>query len=503
MVERYKIAETNIDNLPSIYTSELDKPHEECGVVGILITGDEIPIADLIREGLVAVQHRGQEAAGVAVSIDDQRISILKDVGYVADVMGGTELTGMPKAKLAIGHVRYGTVRNQPATNFDAAGPSLAIGKDGMPISIAHNGNVTNMAEICEKAGLNESNYSTDSHALTAAVASVRETCDSLPEALVKVLGDVQGAFSLAVMGEDKLIAVRDPHGFRPLNLGTYPDKHGYAIASETPALLAMGASFRREVARGEMVVCDKEGNLTSTYPFDEQPSSLCAFEFVYFSAPHGELEGRSVHMVRKKMGEILATEHPVEADAVIGVPESGTPGGEGYSLASGIPKVSGIIKNRSVTARTFITPGQDARKRAVQNKIRVIQPEVYKRRLVVVDDSIVRGTTMKETVAMLYENGASEVHLRITSAPYKWPCFYGMDTGDPEELIANKIPNKEDLIKYLGVDSLEYLSLEGLRSAAADAAGKLCTACMDGEYPTAITLSKKARIETKHEDHA
>ena len=470
---------------------ELDKPHEECGVTGVLVLDEDIHVAKLIGEGLQSLQHRGQEAAGVAVSVSregqtERNIEPLKNVGLVQDVMGGYQLDGMPLGKMAIGHVRYGTMQGIPEhKRLQAAGPFICETEHG-PIAVAHNGHINNPDEIRNKYDLEFDEHATDSAIIAEAIAKSFNG-KSLEHALVDVLSMASGAFSIVVMGDNKLIGVRDPFGFRPLMLGSYADG-GKAIASEVPAIRAMGASYRREISRGEMVVCNADGSMTTTYPFEEQPSRLCSFELIYFSAPHGELEGRSIHMVRKRMGEILAKEHPVDADVVIGVPDSGIPASEGYAQASGIPRVSGLMKNKYLSkARTFIVPGQENREAAVSKKLQVVGPEVYGKRIVLVDDSIVRGTTNKKIVAMLRDEGASEVHLRISSSPYLNPCYYGMDTRNPDELIANKFRDLQQLTEYLDVDSLEYLSINGLRAAAADAAGKLCMACMDGKYPTPI----------------
>jgi amidophosphoribosyltransferase len=269
--------------------------------------------------------------------------------------------------------------------------------------------------------------------------------------------------------------------------LGTFPDNGGYAMASETPSLKAMGASYRREVARGEMIVCGPNGSLESSFPFTEKPSKLCAFEFVYFSGPHSKLAGRNVYSVRNELGRLLAIEHPADADLVIGIPDSGLPAAFGYSRGSGIPLGMGIAKNPYI-GRTFILPDQESRVEAVQDKLNVIGAEVYGKRLAVIDDSIVRGTTIREIVAILWEEGVEEIHLRISSAPYLWPCYYGLNTRKPGELVANQYPDMDELRRYLEVTSIGYLSIAGVRAAAADAAGELCLACMDGRYPTDVS---------------
>lgn len=492
-LERTMLSETAVElSVPSDFV-ELEKPGDFCGVVGIIKTEHDPSLALWIRDGLETLQHRGEEAAGVAVLSTDGVTLIIKDEGLVKDVMGKTELSGIG-GQIAIGHVRYGTVGvNTPNESYEAAQPAF-FGDNGEPeVSLAHNGDFTNVEELCEEYDVDTSQCVTDSVALVKCLAAAREKCDTPEEAISEVLSKVQGAFSMAIITEGKLFAVRDPFGFRPLMIGTYQGG-GYAVASESHTIETMGAQYRREVARGEMSVFEQDGSMNEYYPFPKRPSKLCAFEFVYFSAPHGDLSGRNVHTVRKNMGRELAIERPVDADVVVGVPDSGLTAAEGFSLVSGLPKVTGLIKNRYRPGRTFIQPGQENREIAVRKKLQVITPEVYGKRVVLVDDSIVRGTTMKNLVAAVRRHGATEVHLRISSAPYRWPCFFGMDTKEPDELLANKLSKTRDGIvkpdfkrikEYLEVDSLGYLSLEGLRNAAADSAGKLCMACMDGRYPS------------------
>jgi amidophosphoribosyltransferase len=484
---------TEPDEASIVLINEMDKPGEECGVVGIVRSSEDSSIAQMVAAGLQTLQHRGQESAGVAVWRDGEVPMIIKDLGLVTEVLGGNNLHGLPAGQLAIGHVRYGTVAvTDDEQKFAAAQPTEETAEDGHKVLLAHNGDFVNVDDVCNLFGVNPTEQITDSYAITACIAVERANTKTLAQAVVNVLKHVEGAFSLTIMSEGQLIAVRDPHGFRPLMLGTYPDNDGYAFASESHTLESMGAEYRREVARGEMIVCDQEGYLESTFPFDKKPSRLCAFEYVYFSAPHGRIEGRSVHMTRKNMGEQLAREQPVEADVIIGVPDSGIPASEGFSQVSNIPRVTALIKNRYLSKRTFITPGQEARTQAVKKKFDVIGPEVYGRRVVLVDDSIVHGTTMQNLVKAMRNSGATEVHLRLSSAPYKWPCFYGMNTGDPLKLIANTNPTNDELRAYFNADSVGYLSVAGLRMAAADAAGKLCTACMDGNYPTEIPVGFK-----------
>lgn len=473
----------------------LDKPKEECGIVAAALT---IPDSDLpknLANALSTLQHRGQEAAGIGIfrSNGHDGFIITKGPGLVSEVLGGHTLEGFPDdCRMGLGQVRYGTVglkNKSQKSKVEAAQPSMD--SQDKQLALVHNGNLINLDDVCQKYKLDLSDYPTDSAALIDIIATAKTEGVSLKEATVEVLSQITGAYSLAIQGEGITIGARDPHGYRPLMLGTFAGG-GYALASESHTLQTMGAYFEREISRGEVVVFSPDSDIQSSFPFEKKPSSLCAFEFIYFSGPHGELEGRSVHMVRKRSGEILADEHPVVADIVIGVPDSGIPGSEGFSNASGIPRCSGVVKNRYIS-RTFIAPNQEERELGVTKKFQIIVPEVYDKRIVLVDDSIVRGTTMKSLVAALKRAGAKEVHLRITSAPYKWPCFFGMDTANPDDLIANKIPDIKDLEDYLGVDSLGHLSLDGLRKAASDSAGKLCMACMNGNYPEIVPNVKNS----------
>lgn len=477
-----------------------DKPREECGIVAVSRLDLDANLATHLANGLFTIQHRGQEAAGIGIFDNESGsdLMITKGPGLVTQVLGGSNLSGLTDGKIGLGQVRYGTVGLKDAsekTKVEAAQPVSSRSEKYGDIGLVHNGNLTNLDLVCTKYNVDFNEYPTDSAALIDLIATARNDCEALPQAVHEILSQVTGAYSLVVQGEGMTIGVRDPYGYRPLMLGTFTEG-GYALASESHTLQALGAYFEREVSRGEFLVVDSDGELQISYPFEKKPSRLCAFEFIYFSGPHGELDGRSVHMVRKKSGEILAQECPVDADIVIGVPDSGISASEGFSNVSGIPRSSGIVKNRYIS-RTFIAPDQDQRDAGVMNKFQIIPPEVYDKRVVLVDDSIVRGTTMKRLVSELKKAGAREVHLRITSAPYKWPCFFGMDTPNQNELIANRISDEHELAQYLGVDSLGYLSLGGLRQATSDSVGKLCMACMDGNYPedpppTAVEIRPK-----------
>jgi len=464
-----------------------DKPHEACGVVGVSSVEVQSGLAATLAEGLVTLQHRGQEAAGVGVYMDNERIMVTKGPGFVNQVLGGSALSGLPDGRLGLGHVRYGTVGvHESSEGFNAAQPATAETARGT-VALAHNGNLVNLEDLCKKRGLDYEDYPTDSHALVSLIADRCSGRVSLRDAVIRVLSEVEGAYSLVVTGEGLLIGARDPNGFRPLMLGSYAHG-GYALASESHTLQSLGAYYEREIARGEVVVVNKKGVLRADYPFEKKDPSLCAFEYVYFTAPHGELDGRSVYKTRVRMGELLAERNPVDADIVIGIPESGVPASEGYSAVSGIPRSSAIGKNRDAQ-RTFIAPTQAEREDKVKRKFYFVKEALFKKRVVLVDDSIVRGTTMKSLVKQVRQHGATEVHLRISSAPYKWPCHMGMDTPDSYELIASTMTMNE-IKEYLGVDSLEYLSLDDLRLATADSAGKLCVACMSGEYPISISSS-------------
>ena len=459
---------------------------EACGVFGVYAPGQ--PVAHFTFDGLYALQHRGQEAAGMAVS-DGERITVEKNIGLVTNVFNDYNLAALP-GHLAIGHTRYSTTG---ASTWHNAQPVYReSGESGF--ALGHNGNLTNTTALVAEAGMLPGVTSSDTDVVAELIAAEfpadgLESSDGrdLERALVKVLPRLEGAFSLVLMDTAHLIGVRDPNGFRPLCLGKVDT--GWVLASESPALDIIGAHFVREIEPGEMIVIDA-GGPRSVRPFaiERVDPKLCIFEFVYFARPDSQLYGKEVHGARRRMGELLAEQAPVPADLVMGVPNSGVPAAEGYAKRSGIPYGQGLVKNQYI-GRTFIAPSQDLRSHGVRRKLNPLKENIAGKRLIVVDDSIVRGTTQRALVRMLRDAGAAEVHVRITSPPYKWSCFYGIDTGARSELLAASMTVGE-IQEYLGVDSLAYLTLENL-VAAIDAPGAgFCSACLTGDYPTDVSVS-------------
>jgi amidophosphoribosyltransferase len=456
----------------------LDRPGEACGVYGIYAPGQKV--SPLIYYGLFALQHRGQESAGIATS-DGRTLTVYKDLGLVARVFDEASLAGLD-GHLGIGHTRYSTTGSNRWENAQPA--HRQVGRTS--IALAHNGNLTNASDLAQIYGSGWA--STDSELMIEAVArsvdDERSDDRGLEHALLRVLPRFEGAFSLAIMDQGRLIGVRDPHGFRPLCLGHLPEG-GWVLASESAALDIIGADFVREVGAGEMVIIDASG-VRSEHPFPSTEPRLCVFEFVYFARPDSTLYGRSVHAARHEMGVRLAGEHPVQADVVVPVPESGIPAAQGFSAASGIPYTDGLVKNRYV-GRTFIEPSQSLRDRGVRLKLNPISATLAGKRVVLIDDSIVRGSTTRQLVSLVREAGATEVHLRISSPPYRWPCFYGMDTSDATTLIAAR-SSIDQIREHVGADSLGYLSLPALLDATEVEGAGFCHACLSGSYPTDVS---------------
>lgn len=457
------------------------RPREACGVFAVYAPGK--PVAHLTYLGIYALQHRGQESAGIAAS-DGEHMTVVKDMGLVSNVFDDRTLAALD-GNLAIGHTRYSTTGSSMWKNAQPVFRDV----EHTQFALAHNGNLVNTAELARDAGVLPGAMSSDTEAMSEWISRTigehgRDSAGALPAALREVLPRFEGAFSLVVMDLSRIIGVRDPRGFRPLCLGRL--EGGWVLASETPALDTVGASFVREIEPGEMVVIDGSG-VHSSRPFadEEIDPKLCLFEFVYFARPDAELYGHNVHQARVRMGEHLADQAPVDADLVMGVPESGIPAAEGYARRSGIPFGQGLVKNRYI-GRTFIAPSQEMRALGVRMKLNPLREQIAGQRLVVVDDSIVRGTTTRKMVQMLRESGAAEIHMRISSPPYRWPCFYGMDTGTRAELLAADMEVSE-IRDYLGVDTLSYLGLEALVEAVGAPGAGFCTACLTGEYPVAI----------------
>jgi amidophosphoribosyltransferase len=467
---------------------------EACGVFGVYAPGQ--PVANLVYLGLYALQHRGQESAGIAAS-DGQTITVVKDMGLVTQVFDERRLVPLD-GHLAIGHVRYSTTGS---SNWGNAQPVYrSVGDAGF--SLGHNGNLTNTAALAGDLGMlpgftppvSDADSTSDSDIVAELIAreygsELRSDGRDLEIALERVLPRLEGAFSFVMMDEAHLVGVRDRHGFRPLVLGRLDD--GWVVASETAALDIIGAHFVREVEPGEMVVIDANG--LRAHRFAEATPNLCLFEFVYFARPDSELYGHRVHSARQRMGEELAKQAPVAADMVMPVPESGVPAAQGYARASGIPYGDGLVKNRYV-GRTFIQPTQRERGLGVRMKLNPIPENIRGKRLVVVDDSIVRGTTTRQVVAMLREAGALEVHFRVSSPPYRWPCFFGMDTGRRSELLAADLSVGE-IRDYINADSLAYLELDRLTAATGAAPSSFCTACLSGEYPVDVPRSDAKHV--------
>jgi amidophosphoribosyltransferase len=420
---------------------------------------------------------------------DGELITVDKDMGLVSNVFNEYKLASL-RGERGIGHTRYSTTGSstwhnaQPVVRGDVGPSGFAMG---------HNGNLTNTAALARQAGMLPGVVSSDSDLIAELVAAAhRRPGADLVSALVEVLPQLQGAFSLVLMDDTRLIGVRDPNGFRPLCLGMLDG--GWVLASETPALDVVGAHFVRELDPGEMLVIDRDGQHSiQPFPAERLQPTLCLFEFVYVARPDSQLYGKEVHGARQRMGEHLAAQAPVEADMVMGVPDSGLPAAEGYARRSGIPYGQGFVKNRYI-GRTFILPDQRLRDQAVRRKLNPLKENVAGKRLVVVDDSIVRGTNARAMVRMLREAGAAEVHLRISSPPLRWPCFFGMDFGTKAELIAANMPIGE-IQRYLGVDSLAYLSIENLIAAVNAPGAGFCTACLTGDYPMEVPVALSKQV--------
>jgi amidophosphoribosyltransferase len=468
-------------------------PREACGVFGVRLSAPGSgSVSHMAYDGLYALQHRGQESAGMATS-DGHGVVVVKDMGLVTNVFNEYKLAGL-EGHLAIGHTRYSTTGSstwhnaQPVYRVTARNPQRA---QAVEFALGHNGNLTNTAALAAEAGMLPGTVSSDSDVIAELLVRHLDSHpgQQLGSALEAVLPRLEGAFSLVLMDNESLFAVRDPHGYRPLCLGKLDQ--GWVVASETPALDIVGAHFVREVDPGEMLVVDGDGT-RSVRPWPEEAIDprLCLFEFVYLARPDSRLYGQELHSARTRMGELLAEQAPAEADMVMGVPDSGLPAAEGFARRSGIPYGHGLVKNRYI-GRTFIVPDQAQRAQGVRRKLNPLRRAIAGQRLVVVDDSIVRGTTTRAMVRMLREAGAAEVHLRISSPPYRWPCYYGLDTGTKAELIAANLTVPE-IEAYLGADSLAYLGLDALKRATGAVGAGFCDACLTGRYPTPPAQSRR-----------
>lgn len=458
-------------------TDSFDSPKEECGLIGVFAPNEDV--ARMAFFGLFTLQHRGQEAAGIAVS-DGVTMSMRKDVGLITQVFNQGNLATL-QGHYAIGHTRYSTTGSSLLRN---AQPFMIETMNG-PLALGHNGNLINSAELRQRlleAGVGLSS-SSDSEVMTMMLARAQGA--SWEERLKACMQDWVGAYSLVILTREGVFAARDPWGFRPLSVGLLPSG-GYAAASETGALRTLGCRAIREVGPGEIVTLHN-GALTVTQALEPaQPLARCVFEMIYFSRPDAVWDGRSIHQVRQNLGRELARECPAEADVVIPVPDSSIPAAIGYSAESGIPYNDGFIKNRYV-GRTFIEPTDSLRKRGVALKINVINENVLGKRVIMIDDSIVRGNTIGPIIKLLRDAGAEEVHVRITCPPIVSPCFMGVDMGTYDDLIAHK-RSVEEIRQFIKADTLSYLSLDGMMRAVGRAEG-YCQACFTGKYPLPVDL--------------
>ena len=453
-----------------------------CGVFGIW-SGEE-DVARLTYFGLQALQHRGQESAGIAVG-DGKTVTTVKNLGLVTQVFEETDLKSLP-GKVAIGHTRYSTTGASRA--WENAQPHMSsIGRQ--LIALAHNGNLVNTSEL--RSGLiNEGVHlssTTDSEAIASLIGEFTKRTSHIREGISETMKLIRGAYAVVLVTESALYAFRDPQGIRPLCIGELADGHGFVVSSETCGLDIVGAKFVREVDPGEVIKISEDGLETLDSGTGER-KSMCMFEYVYFARPDSEFDGDSMYQVRHAMGECLAKEAPVEADMVMGVPDSGVPAAAGFASVSGIPYGDGLAKNRYV-GRTFIAPSQLQRQLGIRLKLNPLRHQIEGKRLVVVDDSIVRGNTMKQLVKMLREFGAKEVHMRISSPPVMWPCFYGIDIDSRDQLIGAQ-KTVEEIREHIGADSLAYISLEGMVGSTVHTADQFCLACFNGDYPVEVSPS-------------
>lgn len=463
-----------------MYDNEIGfgKLKEECGVFGVFNNNENHDVARLTYHGLYALQHRGQESAGIAVN-DEGIILQHKDMGLVPEIFNEVVLNHL-KGKIAIGHVRYSTTG---ASMRENAQPMVVKYKIGQ-LALAHNGNLVNAAQL--RTELEESGAIFQSTSDTEVIANLisrhRVGSDNIEDTLVKVMSQIKGSYALVIVTPKRLIGIRDPLGIRPLCIGLLGKS--YVLASESCALDSIGAEFVRDVNPGEMVLIGEEG-MTSVQTDTPGCSKLCIFEFVYFARPDSIMDGASVHRARVEAGRRLAIEHPVDADIVIGAPDGGLNAALGYSRQSGIPYGQGLLKNRYV-GRTFIQPEQGQRENGVRIKFNAMKNEVAGKRVIMVDDSIVRGTTTRRIVQMLKDAGAKEVHMRVSSPPYKFPCYFGIDISSSKQLVASRY-TVDEIRKMIGADSLGYLSLEGLLQTPVDARCGFCTACFNSLYPMEV----------------
>lgn len=464
--------------------------HEECGVFGVFAK-ERKNVAGIAYYGLFALQHRGQESCGIVVC-DDGLFSSHKDIGLVGEVFGKNELEQLGEGNMSVGHTRYATTGTNQRENVQPIVVNHVNGR----MALAHNGNLVNSAELRRELELTGSIFhtSSDTEVISYIITKERLGAPSIEEAVNRAMNRIDGAYSLVIMSPSKLIAVRDIHGFRPLCYGI-TSAGDYIIASESCALDAVGAKFIRDVMPGEIVVFSHDGISSITSHCGKAERSACVFEYIYFARPDSVIDGCSVHAARLRAGEFLAEEHPVDADVVIGVPDSGLDAAIGYSRRSGIPYEMGFIKNKYI-ARTFISPGQKRREDQVRIKLNPISETVKGKRVVLIDDSIVRGTTSERIVNLLREAGATEIHMRVSAPPFIAPCYYGTDISSCDHLIACH-HSVDETAKIIGADSLGYLSIEAVNKIAGGFG--YCTACFGGKYPTELPkVTEKDKFEYK-----
>lgn len=464
--------------------------HEECGVFGVMTAQPE-DVAGIAYYGLYALQHRGQESCGIVVNDDGLFVSH-KDLGLVSEVFSGDVLSRLPKGTMAVGHARYGTTGG---TNRNNCQP-IEVNHQKGRMALAHNGNLSNAAQLRSALELSGAIFHTTSDTETIAYIITRERLKtgSIEEALSSAMNTLDGAYSLVLMSPQKLICARDPYGFRPLCYGRRADGT-YIVASESCAIKAVGGEVVRDVEPGEIIVFSQNGVVSRREHCGKKPKKLCVFEYIYFARPDSVIDGVSVHASRVRAGKILAQAHPCEADIVIGAPDSGLDAALGFSQASGIPYGIGLIKNKYI-GRTFISPGQSSRVDGVKIKLSAVEESVRDKRVVLVDDSIVRGNTMARVVRLLRDAGAKEVHVRISSPPFLHPCYYGTDIDSEEHLIACK-HTVEGIAAIIGADSLGFFPLKELPQLTQGCG--YCSACFSGEYPTEVpTDTRKDRFERR-----
>lgn len=464
--------------------------HEECGIFGVYCNQSD-DVASLVYYGLYALQHRGQEGCGIVVNDDGVFVSH-KGLGLVSEVFTNQEMKKFPRGEIAVGHVRYGTTGGNSLSNCQPIQVNHLKGK----LAVAHNGNLSNALPLRRELELSGAIFHSTSDTETIAYVITREriVSTSIEEAIYKAMGKLDGAYSLVLMSSTKLIAVRDPHGFRPLCYGRMEDG-SYVVSSESCALHAVGAKLERDLLPGEILTIDHAGIHSDQRNCGLAPKKLCIFEHIYFARPDSVIEGISVHNARMAAGAILAKAHSVDADIVIGVPDSGLDAALGYSRESGIPYGIGLIKNKYI-GRTFISPGQDHRVDQVKIKLSPVESEVKGKRVVLIDDSIVRGTTSARIVRLLRNAGATQIHMRISSPPFLYPCYYGTDIDSQDHLIACHHSIAE-IAQIIGVDSLGYLPLESLERLCGNT--NYCSACFSGCYPTDIPKDiRKDQFEQK-----